>query len=88
MGKIGVIVMSESLIAVFYEYIFSRNILATFQLELFYPNASWKKFARPLKKFADRHFGYPPNRHTFRKFLPDPPSITDTYLEIKGSKIR
>ena len=41
----------------------------------FLPNAPWKKFATPWKKFADRPSWYPPNHHTFRNFLPDPPSM-------------
>ena len=43
------------------------------QVELFLLNPLWKKFAIPWKKIADEPIWYPPNHHTFRNFLPDPP---------------
>ena len=34
-----------------------------------------EKICKPMEKFANRTFWYPPNQHRLRKFLPDPPSI-------------
>ena len=43
-------------------------------------NTLWKKFAKPLKKFAQARKGPPKFRVMFRKFLPDTPSCNTEYF--------